>query len=123
VELAGRSRGSKPRLTCIPEWSGDTAAVRLLFTFDNDSHLQYILTGVVADGIWSMYVCLCKGITEDHIRSAVVDGASSFGEVRSVLGVSTQCGKCSLHARSVFHSAITALGESELFYSAVAAAG
>ena len=70
-----------------------------------------------------MYVCLCKGITEDHIRSAVVDGASSYGEVRSTLGVSTQCGRCSLHARSVFHNAISALKESELFYPAASALG
>jgi bacterioferritin-associated ferredoxin len=43
-----------------------------------------------------MYVCLCKGITDTQIRAAVEDGASSLREVRSTLGVASQCGKCGI---------------------------
>ena len=48
-----------------------------------------------------MYVCLCKGITDTQIRTAVRDGATSLREVRSRLGVASQCGKCGLLARQI----------------------
>lgn len=42
-----------------------------------------------------MFVCLCKGITDHQIKSAIYDGATSVGLLRKSLGVSSQCGKCS----------------------------
>ncbi len=67
-----------------------------------------------------MYVCLCKGITDSQIRAAVEDGASSLREVRSMLGVASQCGKCGLLARQIVDDALAecrAMDES-LFYAA-----
>ena len=49
-----------------------------------------------------MYVCLCKGITDKHIRDAVDDGAQSFREVRRNLELASQCGKCGALARSIY---------------------
>lgn len=46
-----------------------------------------------------MYVCLCHGITERDIECAVDDGARSLKDLSGTLGVATQCGKCSCHAR------------------------
>jgi len=48
-----------------------------------------------------MYVCICKAITEQQVKDAVLQGAGSFRDVRQCLGVSTGCGKCASHARSV----------------------
>jgi bacterioferritin-associated ferredoxin len=48
-----------------------------------------------------MYVCLCQGITDAQIRSAVQRGCCSYREVRQCLGVATQCGKCACTAKQV----------------------
>jgi bacterioferritin-associated ferredoxin len=48
-----------------------------------------------------MYVCLCKGVTDCQIREAVCEGACSMRELRTCLGVATQCGRCAHHAQRV----------------------
>ncbi|QEI11679.1 bacterioferritin-associated ferredoxin [Cellvibrio japonicus] len=48
-----------------------------------------------------MYVCLCKGITDRQIKTAIDDGACSMGKLRKTLGVATQCGKCSASTREL----------------------
>lgn len=65
-----------------------------------------------------MYVCLCKGITENQIRQAAADGATTLGQVRQTLGVSTECGKCRCEARNILQSVATNSGQSGLFHSA-----
>lgn len=67
-----------------------------------------------------MYVCLCKGITDTQIRAAVEDGACSLREVRSALGVASQCGKCGLLARQLVSDALEELPQVEerLYYAA-----
>jgi len=64
-----------------------------------------------------MYVCLCKGITDSQIRAAVADGYTNYRELRSSLGLSSQCGKCGLHAKEVFNDALMSI-DSSLFYNA-----
>jgi len=76
-----------------------------------------------------MYVCLCKGITDSQIETAVENGATSFRAVRDQLGVSTCCGKCSRLARDVVRRALeddataggTAPESALLFYPATGA--
>ncbi|HEY3700114.1 MAG TPA: bacterioferritin-associated ferredoxin [Spongiibacteraceae bacterium] len=68
-----------------------------------------------------MYVCLCKGITDSQIRDAVADGMTNYRELRAALGLSSQCGKCSLHAREIFRDSLQAL-DTSLFYPATARA-
>ncbi|MDM3871221.1 bacterioferritin-associated ferredoxin [Porticoccus sp. W117] len=53
-----------------------------------------------------MYVCICRAVTDNQIRQEVSHGASTMREVGQRLGVGTQCGKCSKHARSVIREAI-----------------
>lgn len=53
-----------------------------------------------------MYVCLCKGITDQHIREAVHEGALSMRALHRQLGVASQCSKCSRHAREVLREAL-----------------
>ncbi|MEX0730530.1 MAG: bacterioferritin-associated ferredoxin [Aquisalimonadaceae bacterium] len=52
-----------------------------------------------------MYVCLCKGITDGHIRQAVAGGARSMRELRKRLDVCGGCGRCGEHAREVLSTA------------------
>ncbi len=41
-----------------------------------------------------MYICLCNGITDNHIAEAVQAGAASLCDLKSRLGVATCCGRC-----------------------------
>lgn len=56
-----------------------------------------------------MYVCLCKGVTCNAIRSAVQDqGAVTLRDLSRDLGVATQCGKCAHSARQILNEALGA---------------
>lgn len=65
-----------------------------------------------------MYVCLCKGITDTQIRAAVEDGANSLREVRTTLGVASQCGKCGILTREIVRETLMDNSDNEqLFYA------
>jgi len=53
-----------------------------------------------------MYVCLCKAVTDRQIRDMVNGGACSYAEVRSKLGVATQCGKCGQQAKAIVQTSV-----------------
>ena len=69
----------------------------------------------------SMYVCLCKGITDSQIRNAVAGGMTNYRELRKSLGLSSQCGRCAVEARQIFRDACPITHNSDLFYPAVSA--
>ena len=48
-----------------------------------------------------MYVCLCKGVTDSQIRSAVREGARTVQGLRKQLGCTGQCGKCKQQVREL----------------------
>ena len=48
-----------------------------------------------------MYVCLCRGITDQDIKDAVANGAESYREIRDLLDLGTCCGRCAPEARSI----------------------
>lgn len=48
-----------------------------------------------------MYVCVCSGVTEEQIRTAVCAGASSVPDLGACLGVATGCGSCRSFAAQV----------------------
>jgi bacterioferritin-associated ferredoxin len=65
-----------------------------------------------------MYVCLCKGITDTQIRTAIQEGANSFKKVRNTLGVASQCGKCGILTREILRETeLDNSSEQELFYA------
>ncbi|GMG87436.1 bacterioferritin-associated ferredoxin [Biformimicrobium ophioploci] len=71
-----------------------------------------------------MYVCICKGITDRHIKEAIYDGATSIKSLRRALGVSSQCGRCAELAQEIINESMaggtTQPGANPgLFYSAV----
>ncbi len=66
----------------------------------------------------TMYVCLCKGITDTQIRAAVEDGANSLREVRNNLGVASQCGKCGILTREIVRETLlNSSDDQQLFYA------
>lgn len=48
-----------------------------------------------------MYVCLCRGITEADIHSAMESGSKTLEELQDILGVATCCGCCRRHAEGM----------------------
>ncbi|OUY06559.1 bacterioferritin-associated ferredoxin [Acinetobacter populi] len=48
-----------------------------------------------------MYVCLCRGITDQDIKDAMQNGAQSYREVREMLDLGTCCGRCAPEAKSI----------------------
>ncbi|AOA57082.1 bacterioferritin-associated ferredoxin [Acinetobacter larvae] len=56
-----------------------------------------------------MYVCLCRGITDQDIQDAVNNGCESFREVRDLLDLGTCCGRCAPEARSIISEELAAI--------------
>lgn len=54
-----------------------------------------------------MYVCICKGITENKLREAVHQGADRMRDLKSSLGVTEQCGRCACHVKQVLDEALS----------------
>lgn len=52
-----------------------------------------------------MYICLCRGVTDGHIREAVERGVDTMARVRQETGLCNQCGRCGEAARQVFEEA------------------
>ena len=48
-----------------------------------------------------MYVCLCRGITDQDIKDAVANGAESYREIRDLLDLGICCGRCAPEARAI----------------------
>ena len=50
-----------------------------------------------------MYVCLCRGITDQDIKDAVANGAESYREIRDLLDLGTCCGRCAPEAKNIIN--------------------
>lgn len=51
-----------------------------------------------------MYVCLCRGITDQDIQQAIADGAEDFRDVREMLDLGTCCGRCVPEAKAIIRA-------------------
>ncbi len=56
--------------------------------------------------IRTMIICICKAVSDRHIRAAVSDGVTSMRQLTRELQVGTCCGKCVPEARAALSSAI-----------------
>ena len=54
-----------------------------------------------------MYVCLCRGITDQDIKDAIANGAESYRDVREMLDLGTCCGRCAPEARMIISDEIS----------------
>ncbi|MCU0759019.1 MAG: (2Fe-2S)-binding protein [Steroidobacteraceae bacterium] len=52
-----------------------------------------------------MYVCICHGISDRHLKQVLQEGAASFEELQAKTGVSTCCGACESTARAIVEEA------------------
>ncbi|WOE31082.1 MULTISPECIES: bacterioferritin-associated ferredoxin [unclassified Acinetobacter] len=53
-----------------------------------------------------MYVCLCRGITDQDIKNAIANGAEDYRDIRDMLDLGTCCGRCAPEARSIISEEI-----------------
>jgi bacterioferritin-associated ferredoxin len=54
-----------------------------------------------------MIVCICKAVSDRHIRAAVRDGATCMRDLTRELGVGTCCGKCVPEARATLSASLS----------------
>ena len=48
-----------------------------------------------------MYVCLCRGITDQDIKDAIANGAETYRQIRDQLDLGTCCGRFVPEARAI----------------------
>lgn len=73
--------------------------MKLAWLIDNRSHCHSNAT--------AMYICVCKAVSDRHIRAAVQDaGVISLRDLTRGLGLGTCCGKCVPAARAVLDQAL-----------------
>lgn len=53
-----------------------------------------------------MFACICLGITEQDIETAVGQGADSMKKLRDELNVTNQCGRCTQFVKSTLESSL-----------------
>jgi bacterioferritin-associated ferredoxin len=58
-----------------------------------------------------MIVCICKAVSDRHIRSAVSGGATNVRELSRQTGLGTCCGKCVPEARATLAGCLADLDQ------------
>jgi bacterioferritin-associated ferredoxin len=48
-----------------------------------------------------MIICLCRGINDKQIKTAINNGAKKMSDLNKTLGVCSQCGKCGQQAQQL----------------------
>lgn len=48
-----------------------------------------------------MYVCICRQVTDNQIRDLCRGGVNNLNDLRSKLGVASECGKCGKLAQNI----------------------
>jgi bacterioferritin-associated ferredoxin len=59
-----------------------------------------------------MIVCICKAVSDRHIRSAVKGGATNLRDLTRGLGVGTCCGKCLPEAKATLSASLDSRSQS-----------
>jgi bacterioferritin-associated ferredoxin len=66
----------------------------------------------------AMIICVCKAVSDRHIKSAVKGGARSLRDLTRELGVGTCCGKCLPEARATLSASLDSRSESTVLAAA-----
>lgn len=61
-----------------------------------------------------MYVCICRGVTDNAIRDAVNQGAERMRDLKCCLGVTEQCGVCACETKKVLDQTLKQKTEMQL---------
>lgn len=56
-----------------------------------------------------MYVCVCRGITDSQVTTAVSNGARCVRDVNKCIGIPLQCGRCCVFMKEVIQDAVANL--------------
>lgn len=48
-----------------------------------------------------MYVCLCRGVTNETVAGVVAEGAATCKQVADECGAGSECGRCRRTIRSI----------------------
>ncbi|MCI6681766.1 DUF1653 domain-containing protein [Parafannyhessea umbonata] len=62
----------------------------------------------------SKYVCPCRHVTEEDIRKAIADGATSLKQVRKATGAGSKCGKCKPAAKKLVKRLLAGQAEKDM---------
>lgn len=65
-----------------------------------------------------MLVCVCNGISDRDIDSAIQEGAVNFSDVRKTTGLASCCGQCASFAKDMINEKITLNQSSQAFHLA-----
>ncbi len=65
-----------------------------------------------------MLVCICHGITDRDIDTAILEGASNFKDVSRSLGVGNCCGNCAGYAKDMVQEKIQGIQSAQLMHLA-----
>ena len=65
-----------------------------------------------------MLVCVCNGISDKQIDSALANGSSNFKEIKSELGIGNCCGQCVPFAKEMVASKIAETQTAQAFHLA-----
>lgn len=69
-----------------------------------------------------MIICVCKAVSDRHIRSAVKGGATTLRDLSRDLGLGTCCGKCVPEARAALSASLDSSAQSFGTYGCLSAA-
>ena len=65
-----------------------------------------------------MLVCICHGISDKDIDSAMQEGVSSFQQLRAETGLGSCCGQCAPLAKEMVNEKISLNQASQAFHLA-----
>jgi bacterioferritin-associated ferredoxin len=65
-----------------------------------------------------MIICVCKAVSDRHIRTAVDCGATSMRDLSRQLGIGTCCGKCVPEARAALSASLELSSQSDALAAA-----
>ena len=69
-----------------------------------------------------MIVCVCKAVSDRHIRAAVNDGATRLQEISRRTGLGTCCGKCLPDAKLAMDGCLAQREERQPYFALAAEA-
>ena len=59
----------------------------------------------------NMYICICHGVTDTQIETAIDDGAVTMKQLTNELSVGSQCGKCCQCTKRVLNNKLIQIAE------------
>jgi bacterioferritin-associated ferredoxin len=60
-----------------------------------------------------MYVCICHGVTDTQIESAIDNGAHTMKQLSNELKIGSQCGKCCQSSKRFLNNKLMQIAEAE----------